>query len=108
MQAHVYTECAAIWNPIHTERAYALASGLPDIILHGSCTWAMALQRLAADHAPKSPLPFRRFAARFSGMVVPGRSIVLEASPPKDGRIAFALRNAEGQLALSHGVAELA
>ena len=107
-QAHIYTECADIWNPIHTERAYALASGLPDIILHGTCTWAMALQRLAAAQAPESPLPFRRFGARFSGVVVPGQPVTLEAAAPQDGRIAFAVRNAEGRLALSHGVAELA
>src|SRR5262249_46399345 len=29
--AHVYTECARIWNPIHTDRAVALGAGLPDI-----------------------------------------------------------------------------
>ena len=34
--AHVYTECARIFNPIHTDRAVALGAGLPDIILHGS------------------------------------------------------------------------
>ena len=27
----MYTECARIWNPIHTDRAVALAAGLPDI-----------------------------------------------------------------------------
>lgn len=35
--AHVYTECAQIWNPIHTDIAHARAAGLPDIILHGTC-----------------------------------------------------------------------
>lgn len=35
---HVYSECADIWNPIHTERREALAAGLPDIILHGTAT----------------------------------------------------------------------
>ena len=39
--AHVYTECARIWNPIHTDRAVALAAGLPDIILHGTATMAL-------------------------------------------------------------------
>lgn len=34
--AHVYTECASIYNPIHTERRVALAAGLPDIIVHGT------------------------------------------------------------------------
>src|SRR6185295_9608589 len=39
--AHVYTECARIWNPIHTDRAVARAAGLPDIILHGTATLAL-------------------------------------------------------------------
>src|SRR5262245_21885034 len=28
--AHVFTECAGIWNPIHSERRVALGAGLPD------------------------------------------------------------------------------
>jgi acyl dehydratase len=108
-QAHVYTECADIWNPIHTERAFALASGLPDIILHGTCTWARTLQLLAAVHRPGSERPFRRFGARFSGYVVPGHTVQVEHSEPdEDGRIAFLVRNAKGRIALSHGLADLA
>ena len=47
--AHTYTECAHIWNPIHTDRAVALAAGLPDIILHGTATLALAVSALV-DH----------------------------------------------------------
>jgi acyl dehydratase len=107
-QAHLYTECAGIWNPIHTEREYALASGLPDIILHGTCTWAMALERIAAGFAPDSPLPFRAFGARFSAPVIPGDTVRVEASDPRQGCVAFVVRDAGGGLALSHGFAELA
>lgn len=38
--AHVYTECARMWNPIHTDLAYARAAGLPGTILHGTATLA--------------------------------------------------------------------
>lgn len=106
--AHVYTECARIWNPIHTEREAALAQGLPDIILHGTCTWAMALQRLADHFRPDADLPLRRFAARFSRMVIPGRPVRLEFDPPRERNVAFIVRNADGEIALSHGIAELA
>lgn len=37
---HVYSECARIWNPIHTDLAVALAAGLPGVILHGSANLA--------------------------------------------------------------------
>ena len=41
--AQQYTECAQIYNPIHTEPSVAKAAGLPDMILHGSATKALAL-----------------------------------------------------------------
>jgi acyl dehydratase len=107
-QAHIYTECAQIWNPIHTEREFALASGLPDIILHGTCVWAMALQALARRHRPGREHPFRRFGARFSSMIVPGQTLVVEAGAPYDGTVPFAVRAENGTLALSHGLAVLA
>lgn len=43
---HLYSECAEIYNPIHTERAVALAAGLPDIIVHGTLTLAYAAREL--------------------------------------------------------------
>jgi len=102
--AHVYTECADIWNPIHTEREFALASGLPDIILHGTCTLALAMQRLASRLRPDSELPFIRVATRFSRMVIPGAPISVEFDPTDADRVAFDVRNSAGELALTHGV----
>jgi acyl dehydratase len=57
--AHVYTECADIWNPIHTERRVALAAGLPDIIVHGTALWAPATANVSrASHAGSRPWSF--------------------------------------------------
>lgn len=104
---HVYTECARIWNPIHTERRAALADGLPDIIVHGTCTWAMALQQIAGRYRAGSAQPLRRFAARFSRPVVPGQRVTLEHRLSSTNAVDFAVRHATGELALSHGYAEL-
>lgn len=66
--AHVYTECARIWNPIHTDLAVALAAGLPGLILHGTATLALSVSCvLAALDADASAV--RRVRCRFSGMV---------------------------------------
>src|SRR3989442_9329386 len=66
--AHVYTECARIWNPIHTDRAVAIDAGLPDIILHGTATLALAvsqvLRREPAEAAPR----VGRLGGRFTRM----------------------------------------
>lgn len=66
--AHVYTECARIWNPIHTDLAVALAAGLPGLILHGTATLALSVSRALAACADDQ-LRVRRLRCRFSGMV---------------------------------------
>ncbi|NKB16349.1 MAG: hypothetical protein HC774_04920 [Sphingomonadales bacterium] len=74
---HVYTECAQIWNPIHTERRVALEAGLPDIILHGTATWAMAVSQLMTRCAGGDPTRLQRCAGRFAAMVIPGTTVTL-------------------------------
>ena len=76
--AHVYTECARIWNPIHTDRAVARAAGLPDIILHGTATLALAVSRsLAREPAARRAGARAGSAAASRGMVpLPSRLTV--------------------------------
>lgn len=104
---HIYTECADIWNPIHTERAFALASGLPDIILHGTCTLALAIKAVVAGPLGGDPLRLKRFGCRFSGMVIPGTEIAIRLAAAPWGA-AFEVANADGGLAISHGRAVFA
>ena len=106
---HLYTECAHIWNPIHTERAVALAAGLPDIILHGTATWALAGREIAKHYADGDASRLRRLAGEFSAMVIPGNDIVIEhaRSAADTNVVLFAVRNHEGDLAIQNGSAEL-
>ncbi|MAE94289.1 MAG: hypothetical protein CL910_06480 [Deltaproteobacteria bacterium] len=104
---HVYTECAQIWNPIHTERAVARAAGLPDIILHGTATWALAGREIVARHAAGDPTRLRRLRGSFRAMVIPGSEIEVEhsASDAPGGQtiVSFRVRNAEGEEAVADG-----
>lgn len=70
LAAHVYTECARIWNPIHTSRAVALAAGLPDIILHGSATLAHAVTAIVDERCGGDPHVLRSVAGRFRAPVL--------------------------------------
>lgn len=89
--AHVYTECARIFNPIHTDVAHAKAAGLPDIILHGTATLALSVSRLKID-----PSRVRRIRCRFSGMVLmPSRLEVLSNGAD------FETRGAKGEVVIS-------
>ena len=113
---HVYTECARIWNPIHTERNVALRAGLPDIILHGTATWALAGREIMRMYGDGDPARLKRLHGRFTAMVIPGTTITVEHEPAEgaggdDGggrHIAFRVLNAEGRAAISQGVAVIA
>lgn len=106
---HIYTECADIWNPIHTERRVALAAGLPDIILHGSANIAIALREVINRSFDADPTRLRRFAGQFRGMVFPGRPVTVRAleSREEDGEttIFFEMLNHAGQPAIANGLA---
>lgn len=106
---HIYSECAAIWNPIHTERKVALSIGLPDIILHGTATWAIAGREIIRNYADGDPRRLRRLGGRFGAIVIPGTTITLEHGISAEDRnaICFSVRNNEGEESISDGIAEL-
>lgn len=68
VDAHVYSECARIWNPIHTDITAATAAGLQAPILHGTATLARAVS-IAATLAEVPLDAIRRISGRFSGQV---------------------------------------
>ncbi|MFT3723389.1 MAG: MaoC/PaaZ C-terminal domain-containing protein [Hyphomonadaceae bacterium] len=104
---HIYTECADIWNPIHTERRAAEAAQLPGIIVHGTALWALAGRELTRCYAPGRPDRLRSLAGRFSAMVLAGEPITVNHGLDKHaGRIRFSVLNASGAVAVSHGVAD--
>lgn len=104
---HVYSECADIWNPIHTEREVALAAGLPDIILHGTATWALAGLAILRRYGSSDVARLKRITGRFSGMIVPGEAITIRHQRDPSGTVRFEVRSAAGGLAINQGVAWL-
>jgi hypothetical protein len=97
--AHVYTECARIWNPIHTDVAYARAAGLPDIILHGTATLALSVSKVLKSLGIRE---VQRIRCRFAGMVTMPSVLTVHASREND-RVAFETRNARGETLIERG-----
>jgi acyl dehydratase len=93
--AHVYTECARIWNPIHTDPEYARGAGLPGIILHGTATLALSVSRLAEKRV-------RRVRCRFAGMVLMPSTLTVHASREND-EVVFETRNERGEAVIERG-----
>lgn len=106
--AHIYSECARIWNPIHTDRAVAAAAGLPDIILHGTATLALAVSALLAREADGDPTRVRRVRCRFGAMVFMPSTICvkrLDRNAGPDGEtVGFQVLTEAGRAAIGEGI----
>ena len=102
--AHVYTECARIWNPIHTDIAVARAAGLPGLILHGTATLALAVSCVIARELDGDPGRVRRVAARFTGMVPVPSFVTVRGYEWETGDVHFDAVDAAGRLVLGRGV----
>jgi acyl dehydratase len=101
--AHTYTECARIWNPIHTDRAVALGAGLPDIILHGTATLALAISKLVSECLQGDPSRVNRLGGRFAAMVLMPSTLTLVLHSDESGEISFTMLNEQGEPAISQG-----
>ena len=73
IDAHVYSECARIWNPIHTDLVAARRAGLDAPILHGTATLARSVS-IATRLAGVALGDVRRVSCWFSGQVPLGSS----------------------------------
>jgi len=105
--AHVYTECARIWNPIHTDRAVARAAGFPDIILHGTATLAMAVSAVVESEAGGDPTHVKRIRCRFGAMVLMPSTLTVEGvrtTSPEGDAVTFRVLTDYGAPAIRDGV----
>jgi acyl dehydratase len=99
--AHVYTECARIFNPIHTDAAYARAAGLPDIILHGTATLALSVSKIIDSlRIPRRAV--RRVRCRFAGMVLMPSTLTVCAAQ-HSGEVAFETLDERGEPVIERG-----
>jgi acyl dehydratase len=105
--AHIYTECARIWNPIHTDAKVAESAGLPAIILHGTATLALGVSRVIAAEA-SDPTRVARIAGRFRAMVLMPSDITVRVlareAADGGGAVFFEVLNEQGQPAIANGV----
>ena len=108
---HRYAGASGDFNPIHIDKEFATAVGLPSNILHGlygMAQVARALQRTAGG----DPRRLKRLSVQFRGMGFPEQEIVVTGSVKAidDGRAVIEveaaqgdnriIRNAEGEIEL--------
>lgn len=103
-QSHRYAEASLDRNGIHIDKEVATNAGLPDVILHGLCTMAMAGVSLTDTLGGGDPARLKRLSVRFSGMVFNGDTLTTHTWPGGT----FAVTNADGKPVITGGVVELA
>ena len=103
-----YTECADIYNPIHTEPSVAARAGLPGVILHGSATKAMALSTIINRCFDGDANRITRLCGQLRGMVLMDTTIRIEClgtvHSDDERQVFYRVLNQEEQAAIAGGV----
>ncbi|MGE4607536.1 MAG: MaoC/PaaZ C-terminal domain-containing protein [Myxococcota bacterium] len=101
--AHIYSECARIWNPIHTDTAVAARAGLPGIILHGTATLALAVSAIVDCELDGDGPRVLGIAARFGAMVAMPSTLTVQILRTDSDSIRFEVLNDRGEPAIRNG-----
>ena len=94
---HRYAGASGDFNPVHIDKEFATAVGLPSNILHGLYMMAqVARANLAAVGG--DPRRLKRLSVQFRGMGFPEQEIVVtgEVKSASDGRAVIATEAAQG------------
>jgi acyl dehydratase len=103
----VYDGCSNIHFPIHTSVKFAHTVGLPDIILQGTATLAIAVREVLSIEAAGDSRRVDSISCQFTGMVLPGSDIKIcltgRVSSAEGIDLFFNVLNSEGKRAVSNG-----
>ena len=102
VDAHVYTECARIWNPIHTDIAVARSVGLTAPILHGTATLARGVS-IATDLAGWAIGDVGRVIGGFTSMVDLDTTITVRLLDISSEWLRFDVLTHDGRTAITGG-----
>ena len=106
---HRYAGASGDFNPIHIDKEFATAVGLPQNILHGLYSMAQ-VARAATQAAGGDPRSLKRLSVQFRGMGIPEQEITVTGTvrEERDGQIVVdaeahqgenrIIRNAEAEL----------
>lgn len=112
LTAHVYDGCTGLSFPIHTSKMFAQSVGLPEPILQGTATLAIALRELINREADANPSRLKQLSCTFRGMVSPGVDIelrLLARAPANPGtHLFYEALNGQGKKAIADGYVLLA
>jgi acyl dehydratase len=95
---HRYAGASGDFNPIHIDREFATAVGLPSNILHGLYGMAQ-VARAMQQAAGGDPRRLKRLSVQFRGMGMPEQEIVVTGTvkEEREGRVVIETEAAQGE-----------
>lgn len=109
-QTFRYSPASGDPMPIHLDEEVARDAGLPGIIAHGLCTMAFTSWALLTEVGGSDVSRLKRFAVRFSKMVLPGDDLETRIwrKETTGGATTYAFETARGSdLVITDGLAEI-
>ncbi len=111
-QTRRYADASGDHNPIHLDPDTARMAGLPDVILHGMCTMAIATKAAVNGLAGGNPERIKRVGVRLSKPVFLGQELTTKLWKETDGDdvtiYGFETYNPDGVAVIKNGVVEIA
>jgi acyl dehydratase len=90
-------------NPLHSDPDFARRVGFDRPILHGLCTYGIAVRALVKDMCGHDPARIAHLEARFTAPVFPGEEILTEMWRTDEGGAFRALVPGRGTVVLDRG-----
>ncbi|SER38956.1 MaoC/PaaZ C-terminal domain-containing protein [Streptomyces qinglanensis] len=83
------------WNPLHADPGFARLAGFDRPILHGLCSYGMALKAVVDGVLDGDVARVASYGVRFSGVVFPGETLRIRAWRLTQGRLQLTATAAE-------------
>jgi acyl dehydratase len=94
-------------NPLHASPQFAKMGGFDRPILHGLCTYGHAGRAILKHACGGDPTKLKSFAARFSGVVMPGDTLTTEGWQTEKGKWVVQTK-AGDKVVLSNSIVDVA
>ena len=95
-------------NPLHIDPEFSKMGGFDVPILHGLCTYGFSGRAILESLCGNDPAKFKSFAARFTGVVFPGETLITEGWKAETGKYIIQTKTEDGRIVLGNGLAETA
>ncbi|MGW2825591.1 MaoC/PaaZ C-terminal domain-containing protein [Streptomyces sp. NPDC001443] len=83
------------WNPLHADPEFAKVAGFERPILHGLCTYGIALKAVVDTLLGGDVTRVRGYDTRFAGVMYPGESLRIRMWGPANGEVRVAVSSVD-------------